>query len=458
MKLTNNINTNIFREYDVRGVYPTDLNEDVSYTFGKAYGTYIKKFNQTECIVGHDNRLSSDSLTKSLIEGILSTGIHVINIGLVTTPMYYYACILKNIPAGVMVTASHNPKDDNGFKFSFDERGNAKGEMIQEFLKFLLEFNFDDGSGMMTFYDVKDEYYKLLLSSVDIKHDRKLKVIIDCGNGTTSLFAPEIFNLIGVDLIVLYGVSDANFPNHHPDPAVEDNLKVLKDAVVTLKADVGIAFDGDGDRVGIIDENGKYIPADKFMIMVARNLIPTSANKRILYDVKCSKALTDEINRLGGTPILCRTGNSYTKATTRDENCIFGGEFSGHVYFRDKFLGFDSGIYAGLRMVEMLSKQDKTVSQLLENIPVYYSTPEIKIASTDTKKKEVIDKIKEYCHENKFNTIELDGVRIELDDGWALVRFSNTGPNITARFEGKTEAIRDRLKDTFMNLIEMYNK
>lgn len=458
MKLTNNINTNIFREYDVRGVYPTDLNEDVSYTFGKAYGTYIKKFNQTECIVGHDNRLSSDSLTKSLIEGILSTGIHVINIGLVTTPMYYYACILKNIPAGVMVTASHNPKDDNGFKFSFDERGNAKGEMIQEFLKFLLEFNFDDGSGMMTFYDVKDEYYKLLLSSVDIKHDRKLKVIIDCGNGTTSLFAPEIFNLIGVDLIVLYGVSDANFPNHHPDPAVEDNLKVLKDAVVTLKADVGIAFDGDGDRVGIIDENGKYIPADKFMIMVTRDLIPTSANKRILYDVKCSKALTDEINRLGGTPILCRTGNSYTKATTRDENCIFGGEFSGHVYFRDKFLGFDSGIYAGLRMVEMLSKQDKTVSQLLENIPVYYSTPEIKIASTDTKKKEVIDKIKEYCHENKFNTIELDGVRIELDDGWALVRFSNTGPNITARFEGKTEAIRDRLKDTFMNLIEMYNK
>lgn len=458
MKLTNNINTNIFREYDVRGVYPTDLNEDVSYTFGKAYGTYIKKFNQTECIVGHDNRLSSDSLTKFLIEGILSTGIHVINIGLVTTPMYYYACILKNIPAGVMVTASHNPKDDNGFKFSFDERGNAKGEMIQEFLKFLLEFNFDDGSGMMTFYDVKDEYYKLLLSSVDIKHDRKLKVIIDCGNGTTSLFAPEIFNLIGVDLIVLYGVSDANFPNHHPDPAVEDNLKVLKDAVVTLKADVGIAFDGDGDRVGIIDENGKYIPADKFMIMVARDLIPTSANKRILYDVKCSKALTDEINRLGGTPILCRTGNSYTKATTRDENCIFGGEFSGHVYFRDKFLGFDSGIYAGLRMVEMLSKQDKTVSQLLENIPVYYSTPEIKIASTDTKKKEVIDKIKEYCHENKFNTIELDGVRIELDDGWALVRSSNTGPNITARFEGKTEAIRDRLKDTFMNLIEMYNK
>ncbi len=458
MKITNMINPNIFREYDVRGVYPTELDEDVSYTFGKAYGTYIKRFHQTKCIVGHDNRLSSDSLTDALIKGILSTGIDVINLGLVTTPMYYYACILRNIPAGVMVTASHNPKDDNGFKFSFDERGNARGEMIQEFYQFLLTQNYDDGAGVMNFYDVKEKYYELLLSSVDIKHDRKLRVIIDCGNGTTSLFAPEIYNLIGVDLIVLYGESDAHFPNHHPDPAVEENLTVLKDAVVTLKADVGIAFDGDGDRVGIIDEKGTYIPADKFMIMISRDLIPTHENKRILYDVKCSKALTDEITRLGGVPVLCRTGNSYTKLATRDEDCIFGGEFSGHLYFRDKFLGFDSGMYAGLRMVELLSKTNKKTSELLEGVPKYYSTPEIKIPSTDTKKKEVVEKIKEYCHNEHFHTIELDGVRVEMEDGWALVRFSNTGPNITARFEGKTEMVRDKLKETFMNLIEKYNK
>ena len=194
------------------------------------------------------------------------------------------------------------------------------------------------------------------------------------------------------------------------------------------------------------------------MIIVARNLIPINENKRILYDVKCSKALTEEIEKLGGTPVICRTGNSYTKAETRDKDCIFGGEFSGHVYFRDKFLGFDSGMYAGLRMIEILSNTDKTVSELLDGINTYYSTPEIKIPSTDTKKKEVVEKIKEYCHQNNFKTIELDGVRIELDDGWALVRFSNTGPNITARFEGKTEEIRDKLKNTFMSLIEMYNK
>lgn len=458
MELTKNINPNIFREYDVRGVYPTDIDENISYTFGKAYGTYIKKFNQTTCIVGHDNRLSSDSLTKALINGILETGINVVNIGLVTTPMFYFACMKEHIPAGVMVTASHNPKDDNGFKFSFDERGNAKGEMIQEFFKFLLDGNYDTGNGMLSLIDIKEDYYRLLLTGLNINPNKKLKVVIDCGNGTTSLFAPEIYNLIGEDLVVLYGKSDANFPNHHPDPAVEENLEVLKNTVKELQADIGIAFDGDGDRVGIIDEKGNFVPADKFMIIVARNLIPNSENKRILYDVKCSRALSDEIIKLGGTPVICRTGNSYTKASTRDEDCIFGGEFSGHVYFRDKFLGFDSGMYAGLRMIEILSNTNKKVSELLEGINLYYQTPEIKIASTDTLKKEVVEKIKEYAHQNNFKTVELDGVRIELEDGWALIRFSNTGPNITARFEGKTEIIRDKLKDTFMALIEKYNR
>lgn len=457
MGLIQNINPNIFREYDVRGKYPEDINESVAYTFGRAYGTYIKKFNQTECIIGHDNRLSSDSLTKALIDGILSTGMHVINIGLVTTPMYYYACIKRNIPAGIMVTASHNPKDDNGFKFSFDERGNAKGEMIQEFFHFLQQGEFDNDFGMMTFYDIKEDYYKLLLSSININPNRKLKVIIDCGNGTTALFAPEIYNLINQDLIVLYGKSDANFPNHHPDPAVEDNLKVLKDAVIEFKADVGIAFDGDGDRVGIIDEKGRFLTADQFMMIFARDLIPNNQIKRILYDVKCSKALKEEIEKLGGEAIICRTGNSYTKAATKDNNCILGGELSGHLYFRDKFLGFDSGMYAGLRMIEILSKTDKTVSQLLEGVNTYYSTPEIKIPSTDTKKKEVVELVKQYCKMQNLNTIDIDGVRVELDDGWALVRYSNTGPNITARFEGKTEEIMNKLKDTFMNLIEKFN-
>lgn len=458
MKLIKEINSNIFREYDVRGVYPIDINEDVAYTFGKAYGTYIKKFHQKRCIVGHDNRLSSDSLIHALTEGILSTGMDVVNLGLVTTPMYYYACIKNEIPAGVMVTASHNPKDDNGFKFSFDERGNAKGQMIQDFFHFLLEGNFDCGNGNMTHYDIREEYYQLLLSSININKKRKLRVIIDCGNGTTSMFAPDIYNRLDEDLIVLYGTSDANFPNHHPDPAVEDNLKVLKDAVLEFKADVGIAFDGDGDRVGIIDEKGRFLTADQFMMIYARSIIPVSTNKKVLYDVKCSKALKEEIEKLGGTAIICRTGNSYTKAATKENDCILGGELSGHLYFRDKFLGFDSGIYAGLRMIEILSKTEKTVSELLEGVNTYFSTPEIKIASTDTRKKVVVEKIKEYCKKQNYSFIDIDGVRVEFNDGWALVRYSNTGPNITARFEGKTKDTMNQLKDLFMDLINSYNK
>lgn len=457
MELINNIKDKIFREYDIRGVYPKDINENVAYTFGKAYGTYIKKFNQTKCIVGMDNRYSSPEIHNGLIHGIIETGIDIIDLGLCTTPMFYYGCILKNIPAGVMVTASHNPKDDNGLKFSFDERGNARGEMIEEFHQFLKEGNFDSGKGTITNYDIEIEYINYLLSSINYNNNKKLKVIIDCGSGTTSLFAPQIFSQLDIDLTVLCGKSDPEFPIHHPDPSVEENLEILKNAVKEFKADIGIAFDGDGDRIGIVDEKGTYIPCDKYMIAIIRAILPKSSNKKVLYDVKCSKALKEEIIKLNGEPIICRTGNSFTKAGTKDNNCIFGGEFSGHVYFRDKFLGFDSGIYAGLRILEILSNTDKTMSELLEGINEYYPTPEIKIPSNDTTKKEVIEKIKEYCKQKEYNIIDIDGVRAEFKDGWALIRCSNTGPNIIARFEGKTLEYKNKLEEEFMDLINKYN-
>lgn len=458
MEITKDIKKEIFREYDVRGVYPTDINEDVSYTFGRAFGTYIKNKKQNKCIVGHDNRYSSKDLERALIKGIVDSGVSVIDLGLVTTPMYYFACIKAGIPAGVMVTASHNPKDDNGFKFSFDETGNAKGKEIQDFYKFMIEGDFAEGEGVIGFYDIREEYFQYLLSSINISRERKLKVIIDCGNGTTSFFAPTLYNLIGENLVVLYGRSDPSFPNHHPDPCVEENLKVLKDAVVELKADIGIAFDGDGDRVGIVNEKGEHVPADQVMILLARDILPNSENKRVLYDVKCSKALPEEIEKLGGTPIISRTGNSYTKAATKENDCVLGGEYSGHIFLRDKFLGFDSGLYAGLRVIEALSKTDKTVSEMLEKIPKYHATEEIKIPSTDKKKKKVIEKIREYCEDEGYDIVDIDGVRVELEDGWALVRASNTGPNITARFEGKTKKLRDELKEKFIELIEKFNE
>lgn len=452
-----NINKYIFRGYDIRGVYPNDLNKDVAYIIGRSFGTYVSKMGKKTCIVGRDNRYSSLELASFLIEGILSTGVDVIDLGLVTTPMYYYACILKNNPTGIMVTASHNPKDDNGFKFAFDERGNARGEMIEEFRDFTFKGEFINGEGKLSNYDVRDEYIKLMLDNISLGK-RPLKVILDLGNGTTTCIAKDIYYRLPIDIETLFGESDSSFPNHHPDPCVEENLSALKKKVLDKKADIGIAFDGDGDRVGIIDEKGNYIPTDKYMIIIIRDIINKVKNKTFLYDVKCSKALDDEIVKLGGKSICYRTGNSYTKAKVRDDDLPFGGELSGHVYFRDKWPGFDSGIYAGLRLVEILSHTDKPLSSLLDGISHYESTPELKFASPDDKKFIVVDKIINYCRGKGYDALTIDGVRVTFNDGWALVRASNTGPNITARFEATTKERLDEIQKEFTDLIDEYNK
>lgn len=456
MKLRNDINDFIFRGYDLRGVYPTDIDASVSYTIGKSFGSYIQDLGKTRCVVGHDNRFSSEELTNALIDGILQTGVDVIYLGLCTTPMYYYGCIFTGVPSGVMVTASHNPKDDNGFKIAFDERGNARGEMIEEFKNYTKALNFKEGSGKLMHLDIKDEYFNLISKSLNLG-SKKVKVVIDCANGTTSLFAKELYSKFNIELDVLFGESDPSFPNHHPDPCVEYNMTALKKRVVELGYDVGIGFDGDGDRVGIIDEKGNYIPIDKYMIIIIRDLVNKVHDKRFLYDVKCSKALEDEIIKLGATPIISRTGNSYTKAGVIDNDLKFGGEFSGHVFFNDKFPGFDSGMYAGLRMIEILSNTDKTVSELLDGINKYYSTAELKFNSKDDLKFEVVEKIKHYSENKGYKIITIDGVKVMFDDGWALVRVSNTGPTITARFEARTMERLKELENEFTSLIKEYN-
>ncbi len=456
MKLTNDINKYIFRGYDIRGVYPIDLNSDVAYTIGKSFGSYVKKMGKHRAVVGMDNRYSSEELKKSLVEGILGTGIDVVDLGLVTTPMYYYACIKLENPTGVMVTASHNPKDDNGFKIAFDERGNARGEMIEEFRDFTYKMNFASGTGKLFKYDIRNEYLELFKKSLSFG-SRKIKVVIDPGNGTTSIIAKELYEMFPIDLEIINGESDSSFPNHHPDPCVEKNLEQLKKAVIDTKADLGLAFDGDGDRLGVVDEKGHYIATDKYMIIIIRDIINKVSKKEFLYDVKCSKSLSDEIEKLGATGICYRTGNSYTKAKVRDDNLPFGGELSGHVYFNDKWPGFDSGLYAGLRLLEILSKTDKRLSSLLDGINNYYSTEELKFPSSDEKKFLVVEKIKKYAENMGYNFINIDGVRVNFDYGWALVRASNTGPNITARFEADTLDKLKKIQEEFTLLINNYN-
>ena len=447
------INKKVFREYDIRGIYPSEVNEELAYKVGRSYATLLKtKYNMNTCCVGMDNRISSPSLKKELIKGLNDSGLDVIDLGVCTTPMYFYGCIYTH-NYGMMVTASHNPKDDNGFKFCFDNLGNARGEQVYNFRDFTLKDDFIEGKGSIKEFDILPYYKSLIKDNINMG-DKKIKVVVDPGNGTTSLFTKEIYEMFpNVELILINDKSDPTFPNHHPDPAVPENLVMLQAKVKEVNADLGIAFDGDGDRVGFVDELGQIIPTDKFMVIIIRNLFPKIDDKRTLYDVKCSKIITEEAEKLGGTATLSRTGASYTRYYINKDNIPFGGEFSGHICFNDRWPGFDSGIYSGLRMIEILSNTDKKTSELLDGITKYYNTPEIKIAVSDENKKEVVDKVIEYTHKKKYKTIEIDGVRIDNKDSWALIRQSNTGPNLTLRFEATTEKKLDKLQNEFINEI-----
>lgn len=445
---------NIFREYDIRGVYPTQINEEVAYTIGRSYGSYIQeKLKRNICGVGRDNRLSSPQLANELIRGITESGCNVIDFGLVTTPMYYYACLKANIIIGVMITASHNPKDDNGFKFSFDHLGNARGEQVYDFRDYTLKGKFLSGNGFATEFDPRDYYRSFIKENIDMS-DRKLKVVLDCGNGTTSLYAKDIYSQFSnLDITMICDESDATFPNHHPDPSVSENNVMLMEKVKELNADIGIGFDGDGDRVGFVTEKGEIMPIDKAMIIYIRSINDKITNKKYLFDVKCGKALEDEILKLGGTPVCYRTGNSWTRYAVNKEKIPFGGEYSGHMYFTDRWPGLDSGLYNGLRMLEILSKTDKSFSSLIDGINEYYNTPEIKVAVTDDIKFEIVKDVINYAKEKNYKYLDVDGIRVQFDDGWALVRASNTGPNLTTRFEANSMERLEEIKNEFESLI-----
>ena len=457
MKYKNDINKNIFRGYDIRGIYPTEIDEDTAYTIGLGFGSYIKSIGKTTCVIGHDNRLSGESLYNALKTGILETGIDIISLGLCTTPMYYYACIKLQVYSGVMVTASHNPKDDNGFKFAFDEKGNCKGQEIQDFLAYILKGEFNKGEGKISEYDIRPDYLELFKSNFNFG-SRRVKAVVDPGNGTTSVIVKDIYDLFPIDVTYINEESDGTFPNHHPDPCVEDNLAQLKAKVLEVGADVGLGLDGDGDRMGMVSGQGTFYPTDQYMILIVRDIINKVSKKEFLCDVKCSKSFSDEVEKLGGKCMTYRTGNSYTKAMVREADLPFGGELSGHVYFRDRWPGFDSGLYAGLRLLEILSNTGKSIEDLLEGVNHYYSTEELKFKSPDDKKFQVIDKVKEYAVSKNYQHLDIDGVKVLFDDGWALVRASNTGPNITARFEANTEKRLEELRNEFETIIAEYNK
>lgn len=446
----------IFREYDIRGIYGEELNEETAYHIGRAYGTKLKEFGKNKTVVAHDNRLSSPILAEYMIKGLTESGIDVLNLGLATTPMCYFAANYLGTDASMMITASHNPKEYNGFKFSYNGIHNAYGDSVREIYNIIESGKYASGNGKVEDVSVSEPYIHLVLDKLNFG-DRKIKVVYDPGNGTTCIIADKIFERMNnIEAIPICNVSDGNFPSHHPDPCIYANLQMLKEKVLETGADLGIGYDGDGDRVGFIDNNGNMIETDKFMIIMWRYLYDKVDKKEGLFDVKCTKALEDELVKLGVKPVEYRTGNSYTRAASAEGNYPLSGELSGHVYFRDKWPGYDDGIYAGMRLIELLSHTDKPLSSLLDGINKYYSTEEIKIKVDDSKKFAIIDKMKDYSLSKGYDTVTLDGSKSKFNDGFALVRASNTGPNITMRFEATSEERLNEIQEEFTNELNKY--
>ncbi len=442
----NRINPQIFREYDIRGVVEKDLTEEIIEIIGKAYGTYLTKEGKKKVSLGRDCRLSSPSFAKAMTHGINSTGVDVVDIGMVTTPMLYFSLFNIDVEGGVMITASHNPSEYNGVKLCVGKES-LFGEDIQKIKGIAEQGDFSSGKGGLETTSIMNDYLKFLRENVKIKPG--IRVAIDCGNAMTGIVAPVILKEFGCKVTEFYVTPDGRFPNHHPDPIVEENLRDLINAVQKEKLDLGIGFDGDGDRIGVVDEMGNMIWGDMLLAIFARDVLKSIPGAKIIGEVKCSTRLFKDIERHGGIPIMWKTGHSLIKNKMRVEGAVLGGEMSGHMFFADKFLGYDDAVYAALRLLEIISKTGKRVSELLDGIPPAFATPEIRVDCSDEVKFQVVEKVKDEF-KKEYKVIDVDGVRIEFPDGWGLIRASNTQPALVLRFEAVT---KERLEE-IMSLIE----
>ncbi len=445
----------IFRQYDIRGIVDRDLTPGTVEILGKGIGTYFKRNGCNEVAIGKDCRLSSPAFSKALIKGLYSTGCSIIDLGTIPTPLLYFAIYTKNIAAGVMITGSHNPPEYNGFKMMVGKE-TLFGESIQEIYKIIQSKDFvkDKGASIQS-YNITPEYQEYVLKNISLQ--RKLKIVVDAGNGTAGVIAVPIFKNLGCDVIELYCEMDGHFPNHHPDPTLPEALKDIIRTVKESQADCGIAYDGDGDRIGVIDDIGDIIWGDKLMILFSRELLPSYPGATIISEVKASKVLYEEIERLGGRPIMWKAGHSLIKKKIQDENAILAGEMSGHIFFADKWFGFDDAIYSSARLLEILSRSNQKLSQMFSDLPKTYSTPEIRIYASDEVKFKIVEKVKDELSK-KHQVIDIDGVRALYPKGWALVRASNTQEILVLRFEADTKddlaIIRKDVEKTIEKVIQ----
>ena len=451
--------TSILREADIRGIYPDQIDGDFAMRLGKVFGTFVRNKKISYVVVGHDNRFGGPHLTKQLIEGLLSTGVSVMYIGLVTTPMFNYASRKLGFEYGIMVTASHNPKDDNGFKLFGKNYQHCDYDELEEIYNALKDENYKlkSGKGKIEYIDVTDSYAEYLASAINVG-DRPIKAVVDCGNGTASTIIRKVYEKFPFETIFLYSDSNPNFPNHHPDPNVKANLEELCKAVKHNRADLGLAYDGDADRCGFVDNKGNIIEADMLMAIMCKDIIKESKNKTVLIDVKCSKALEDVILENGGKILVETPSSARQERVMNEQHITFGGGYSNHIFFADRHPGYDDGIYVGLRVQEMLSHTDKTLNQLASSLPRYFNTEEIKVKATDETKFSIVEGIKNYCDSHNYKYSTIDGIKVYKDNGWALVRASNTGPNLTLRFEATTESNLKKIEKEFTDVIGILKK
>ena len=440
----------IFRAYDIRGLYGSELNQESVTLISRAIGTEALESGIDCLLVGFDGRLSSPELSKYLLEGILSTGCNVINLGLIPTPLLYFATHTLNCGSGVMLTASHNPANYNGLKIVFRQSCLAPNQ-LQAIRKRVDEGRFANGAGAESFFDIKDQYIEKVAR--DIKLARKLKVVVDCGNAVTGIIAPQFFEALGFDVVPLFCEVDGSFPNHHPDPTVVSNLEQLTQAVKTEKADIGIAFDGDGDRLGIITNLGHFVDADQMLMLLAKDIIPKYPGKPIIFDVKCSSRLIQTIQTCGGVPVMNRSGHSFMKQRMQETNAPLGGEFAAHIFIKDRWFGFDDGLYTAARLLEILSQSSQSVDTQFARLPSAFTTPEIKIFVNDDEKFELMERIIELAQFSDASISYLDGIRADFGDGWGLIRASNTTPALLLRFEAESAERLLALKSEFKALL-----
>lgn len=430
------INPSIFREYDIRGIVGQDLDEDVVRTLGRAIGTYFLGRGKREVALGRDCRLSSPSFAEALAAGLLSTGCNITDLGIIPTPVLYFCIFYKKLEAGVMITGSHNPPEHNGFKMMAGE-DTLSGLDIQEIRAIVEGARFAEGMGVRKPYDLVPEYGDYILGNVKLA--RKLKVVVDAGNGTGGVVAVPLFRKLGCEVVELYCDMDGRFPNHHADPTLPEAMKDLERKVQETGADLGIGFDGDADRIGVIDDKGSIIWGDQLMIVFARDLLPSHPGAAVISEVKASKVLYDEIARLGGKPVMWKAGHSLIKKKIREEKALFAGEMSGHIFFADRWFGFDDAIYASARLLEILSKTPRKLSEILSDLPKTFTTPEIRFYASDEVKFRIVDEVRKELAKT-HPVIDIDGVRALFPKGWGLVRPSNTQALLVLRFEGETEA------------------